>query len=97
MEIIPYNHYLSQNYPNPFNPVTTINYGVAKQGFVKIAIYDVVGRKIKDLINNNHSPGHYQVNWNGTNSWSEKVSSGIYYYQLILDNNTETKKLLLLK
>lgn len=93
----PTKYYLSQNYPNPFNPVTTIKYGLFKSGNIKIDIYDVLGNKIKELVNVYQNAGHHQVIWNGTNNQNELVSSGIYYYQLITDDFQDIKKMILVR
>lgn len=83
---------LSQNYPNPFNPITTINYSVSKFSKVEIKIFDVLGREIKTLINEEKSPGQYTVQFNANN-----LSSGVYFYRMHADNFLSTKKLILLK
>ncbi|MDR3625306.1 MAG: T9SS type A sorting domain-containing protein [Ignavibacteriaceae bacterium] len=83
---------LSQNYPNPFNPVTIINYSVPKSGIVTISIYDILGREVKALVNEEKTPGNYSVQFNGSN-----LSSGIYFYHMQSGNFTQTKKLVLMK
>lgn len=88
---------LSQNYPNPFNPSTTINYSIDKQNDVKINIYDINGRLIKTLEENDAFPGEHNVIWDGTNTKGERVSSGTYLYQLNAGSTVENKKMILLK
>lgn len=83
---------LEQNYPNPFNPVTTIKYNLPKASEVALTIYDVLGREIKTIVNEQQQPGSYEVNWNASN-----ISSGIYFYQLKTNDYVNTKKMLLLK
>lgn len=96
---------LSQNYPNPFNPTTTIKYTVpsnvkretlalssADVSNVKLIVYDIVGREVATLVNQNQNPGNYSVSFNATD-----ISSGIYYYTLTSGNLYETKKMILLK
>ena len=83
---------LSQNYPNPFNPVTKVKYDVPKSSFVKITIYDVLGREIETLVNQTQKPGSYEVTWNGS-----RFASGVYFYKLMTDEFVETKKMVLIK
>jgi len=89
---LPVTYSLSQNYPNPFNPTTTIGYSVPKSGLVTIKIYDVLGRKVETLINEQKIPGNYKIAFN-----AGKLSSGIYFYRMQSGNFSQTKKLLLLK
>ena len=89
---IPSSYALSQNYPNPFNPSTTINFSIPANRFVSLKIYDIIGREIATLVNQNLSPGYYTVRWNASG-----YSSGVYFYQLRSGNFTQTKKLLLQK
>ena len=95
---IPAKFSLSQNYPNPFNPTTLINYDIPNAGNVTIAIYDVLGRKVTELVNTFQQAGSYKVSWDGTNQYGNKVTSGAYFYQLRASNGfIETKKMVLLK
>ena len=86
---------LKQNYPNPFNPVTTINYQVAENTSVTIVVYDVLGKKIRDLVNDYKVIGSYQVKWDGKNNDGSQVSSGIYFYQMTTIHFRDIKKLIL--
>jgi hypothetical protein len=83
---------LSQNYPNPFNPVTKINFAIPKTGFVTLKIYDILGREMRTLVNESVKAGNYSVEFNATT-----LSSGVYFYRLISDNFTDTKKMMLIK
>lgn len=88
---------LEQNFPNPFNPTTTIKYRIQSKGNseksnVKLIVYDALGSKIKELVNEQKSPGYYTKAFNGSN-----LSSGIYYYQLTVNNISTSKKMLLLQ
>jgi tartrate-resistant acid phosphatase type 5 len=83
---------LFQNYPNPFNPTTTIMYKIPKTSFVELKIFDVLGRKVAMLINDNQTAGNYSVKFDGSG-----LSSGIYFYQLKADDFISTKKLILMK
>jgi hypothetical protein len=84
--------FLSQNYPNPFNPVTRIKFDLPKSSNVKLVIYDILGREIVTLLDENKKPGTYEVDWDGSN-----YASGVYFYKLITDEFVETKKMVLLK
>lgn len=90
--IVPDNYYLSQNYPNPFNPATRINFSIPEKTFTSLKIYDVSGREIKSFINAVTSPGTYSVSFDGNG-----LSSGVYFYSLITDKYTESKKMVLIK
>jgi hypothetical protein len=91
-ENIPEKYYLSQNFPNPFNPVTHIDFDIPKQGFVSIKIYDVLGREVRNLVNEIKSIGSYSVDLEATD-----LTSGIYLYRLECNGNTETKRMIILK
>ena len=90
--LIPSEFNLAQNYPNPFNPTTTINYSIPLVGFVTLKVYDILGREITVLVNEEKSPGNYQVIFNGGN-----LSSGVYLYTIHSGSFSETKKFLLMK
>ncbi len=83
---------LNQNYPNPFNPTTIINYTIPKAGFVTIIVYDIEGREIRTLVNEEEQPGNYHVRFN-----ARDLSSGLYFYRMICGNYTDTKKMIVLK
>jgi len=83
---------LEQNYPNPFNPTTTIHYAVAKLGMVKISVFNMLGQKVTELVNENKNTGSYNVVWN-----AKDMPSGIYFYRLESGNFTDVKKMLLVK
>jgi len=83
---------LSQNYPNPFNPTTTIRYALPKTGLVKIIVYDIQGHEIRILVNEQKSPGFYQVKFDGRN-----LASGIYFYTIKAGDFEVVKKMVLLK
>ena len=91
-DFIPNDFVLHQNFPNPFNNSTIINYQVNKGGFVSLKIYDLLGKEIKTLVNENLNAGNYSVNFS-----TENLSSGIYIYKLTLNGNSLFKKMNLLK
>jgi hypothetical protein len=88
---------LSKNYPNPFNPITNIKYTVKKKSKVNLTVYNVLGQKVKQLVNNVRVPGEYRVQWDATNSQNQRVSGGIYFYKLETEDFSATNKMLLLK
>lgn len=98
---------LSQNYPNPFNPQTKIKFDIPanvksetsnlsklplRKASVKLVIYDLLGREVTTLVNQELKPGTYETEWDGSN-----YSSGIYFYKLVAGDFTETKKMVLMK
>jgi photosystem II stability/assembly factor-like uncharacterized protein len=87
---------LLQNYPNPFNPSTKIEYNLHKESLVKLTVYDVLGKKIKILVNKTQGQGYYSVNWNGDNEQGQHVQSGIYFIQLTAGNKSITRKAVLI-
>jgi len=96
-EFIVEEFYLAQNYPNPFNPTTNIRFQIVDRGFVSLKIYDLLGREVKTLVNEELANGIYNVSWNGDNEFGEKVSSGIYFYRWTTGNFTDVKKMMLIK
>ena len=93
----PVNFTLSQNYPNPFNPTTTLQYGLPEQSDVTVIIYNVVGRKIKEFQLSNQKAGWHEIVWDGTNNQQQKVSTGIYIYQMHAGDFIQTKKMVFMK
>ncbi|MGE5847719.1 MAG: alpha-amylase family glycosyl hydrolase [Ignavibacteria bacterium] len=88
---------LGQNYPNPFNPSTEITFQIVKPSNVNLKIFDILGREVKTLINEEKGNGRYSIRWNGDNNFNEPVSSGIYFYKLDAGSFTNTKKMMLLR
>ena len=101
----PEGYSLSQNHPNPFNQTTKIEFTLRRSGFVTLSIYDLLGRKVKTLVSEHLSLGHKSVFWDGKNDSGNDVASGIYFYQMRVEDPasggvgdfTDTKKLMLLK
>lgn len=89
---IPGKFTLEQNYPNPFNPVTKIKFSVSQASNVKITVYDITGRTVKQLVNGTFSPGVYAAEFDGSG-----ISSGTYFYKMETPGYTETKKMILIK
>ena len=90
--IIPGQFSLLQNYPNPFNPATSIKYNIPKQSFVKLTVYDVLGREVTALVNEMKKPGPYEATFDGTG-----FASGVYMYKIEAGDFTDVKKMVLLK
>ena len=88
---------LSQNYPNPFNPGTAIEYTVQKKAQVNLEIYNLLGQKVKTLLNENQSAGAYHILWDGKNEQSQTVASGVYFYRLKVNGAVQTKRMVLLR
>jgi len=89
---IPIAYSLAQNYPDPFNPTTTINFSVPKTSLVNLKVYDLLGREVTTLVNENKSIGNYSVRFN-----AGKLVSGVYFYRMQAGDFVQTKKLILLK
>ncbi|MBK8552303.1 MAG: T9SS type A sorting domain-containing protein [Ignavibacteria bacterium] len=83
---------LSQNYPNPFNPVTNLEFGISKLGFVSLKVYDILGKEVVTLVNEKLSPGKYKVEFDGSG-----LPSGVYFYRLTAGEFTDRKKMMVVK
>jgi hypothetical protein len=96
--VIPQRLLLEQNYPNPFNPTSTIQYDIPKTDFVKISLFDILGREVRVLVNEEKSPGHYKIIFD-----AKELASGVYFYSIQVNSNDgkqnfrQTKKMILLK
>lgn len=88
---------LSQNYPNPFNPMTEIAYQIPVTTHVQLNVYSIDGRLVKELVNTSQEPGFYQESWDGSDENGQAVTSGTYMYQLRVNDEVITKKMVLLK
>ena len=89
---IPESYSLSQNYPNPFNPSTKINYSIKEEGNVNITLYNIYGKEVAVILNENRTAGFYNLQFN-----SSGLSSGVYFYKIISGNFTDTKRMTLVK
>jgi hypothetical protein len=89
---VPLQYALEQNYPNPFNPNTTIEYSVANEGFVNIAVFNLLGEKVSTLISKNQKAGNYEVNFNAS-----MLPSGVYFYSMEAGDFKSVRKMLLMK
>jgi len=89
---LPTEYKLHQNFPNPFNPVTNINFDIIKSGVVKITVYDLLGREVETLVNQDMSPGRYKLDLNAAN-----YASGMYLYKITTNDFVDVKKMLIIK
>ncbi|HMS34567.1 MAG TPA: T9SS type A sorting domain-containing protein [Ignavibacteria bacterium] len=90
--IVPEKFSLHQNYPNPFNPATTIKFDIRNSAFTKLTVFDILGREIQNLVNEELKTGSYSLVFDGN-----KYNSGVYFYRLASGDFTETKRMMLLK
>ena len=88
---------LHENYPNPFNPVTNITYDLPERIMVRLTIFDITGRRIRQIVNGYQEAGFQSVLWEGTNDRGQPVSGGLYFYQLKAGEFIKTRKMLLIK
>ena len=93
----PSSYLLLKNFPNPFNPLTNIFYSIPQSDKVKLTVYDALGNKVVTLLNEEVDAGDYSLVWNGLNSSSIKVTSGIYFAKLITSKEFRVIKMMLLK
>jgi len=96
-QVIPEKFELFQNYPNPFNFGTLIKYALPEESEVKIVVYNLLGQKVRVLVEDVQEPGYYTISWNGKNDNSETVGSGIYFYRIQAGSFSKTAKMSLLK
>lgn len=89
---IPKEYNLSQNYPNPFNPVTMIKFALPKASFVSLKVYDMLGRQVADLVNEQKSAGQYLVDFDASS-----LTSGVYFYRLESNGYVDVKRMVVLK
>jgi hypothetical protein len=89
---LPKSYQLFQNYPNPFNPATRIQFSMSNKEFVSVKVYDVLGKEVATLVNEEKPAGNYEVEFDGSN-----LSSGVYMFTLIVNGFIQTKKMILLR
>jgi hypothetical protein len=99
---VPGSYMLYQNYPNPFNPATKIRFDIPadvkrQTSNVKLIIFDVLGREVATLVNEQLKPGTYEVEWPAPTGDGSNYASGIYFYSLITEEFTETKRMVLVR
>ena len=89
---IPKEYKLYQNFPNPFNPTTNINFDIIRSGNVRIIVYDLLGREVETLVNQDMSPGRYKFDFN-----AKDYASGLYIYKIVTHDFVDVKKMLIIK
>jgi len=94
---LPTNFALEQNYPNPFNPTTTIRYEVPKSSHVEVTVYDLLGNKVRTLVDEQKSIGRYSIRWNGKNRFGHQVSTGVYWYRMEAADFYAVRKMVFMK
>ena len=95
--VVPEVFALHQNFPNPFNPTTTINYDIPESQVVSIMIYDIMGRKVRSLVNEFQEVGYRSVRWDATDDFGIGVSAGMYVYTIQAGDFRQVRKMVLLK
>jgi hypothetical protein len=95
--VLPEEYSLSQNYPNPFNPTTQIEFAMPRSGRALLEVYDIMGRRVVTLVDEDLEAGEKQVQWDGRDRYGDEVASGIYLYRLQVNDFAQTKKMVLLK
>ena len=90
--IIPIEFNLSQNYPNPFNPVTNLEFQIPKSGFVSLKVYDLLGKEVAHIVNENLNSGTYRYKFDGSN-----FASGVYFYKITVGDFSAVKRMVLIK
>jgi hypothetical protein len=88
---------LYQNYPNPFNPETNISFSLIENSHVVLEIYNILGQKVRGLVNEELQPGFYNFTWDGKNEQRNSIGSGVYFYRLESNNTVAVRKMILLK
>jgi hypothetical protein len=94
---LPNGYTLYQNYPNPFNPVTVLQYDLPELSNVKLTIYDLAGRQVRNLVHETQAPGLKTIVWDARDDMGNKMGAGVYIYQLKTDNFIASKKMILVK
>ena len=97
VKLVPGIFALHQNYPNPFNPFTEIQFDIPSTTQINVSIFNLMGQKVKTLVNEQVTPGYHAVHWDGTNENGVSVSTGMYFYTLNTGNHSAMKKMLFLK
>jgi hypothetical protein len=96
-DFLPDRSFLNQNYPNPFNLETTISYNLSRQGYAKIEVFNLLGQRVRTLVDKDMPAGSYTISWDGTSTDGQIVATGIYLYRFKAGDHVETRKMLLMK
>jgi methionine-rich copper-binding protein CopC len=95
--VLPDKYELAQNYPNPFNPNTRVKFSLPELSNVNLTVFNILGQKVKTLVNKQLPAGSYTAAWDGTDSDGKALATGIYLYRLKADNYSASRKMLLVK
>jgi flagellar hook assembly protein FlgD len=93
----PVDFLLYQNHPNPFNPSTAISFSLRTESHVTLDIYNVLGQKVRTLVDESKNAGNYEVNWDGKDVNGKNVTGGIYFYRIQAGEFVDSKKMVILK
>ncbi len=88
---------MAQNYPNPFNPNTSIEFYLAERSYVRLEVFDLLGRRVRTLIKGVAAAGRHQIAWDGKTDRGGQASSGVYLYRMTAGRYSESRKMILLK
>jgi flagellar hook assembly protein FlgD len=94
---VAYKNELCQNAPNPASGQTAIRYQLSKSGNVSLKVYNTLGQVVKTVVNQNQTPGHYSVIWDGKDDVGRQTSAGIYFYRIVSGEFSSTKKMVILR
>jgi hypothetical protein len=97
LQLLPTQSKLSYNYPNPFNPETVIRYTLPKNGLTRVSIYNALGQKVRTLIDQEQQAGVHEVRWDGRDTSGQLLGAGVYFYRLVGNGFSETKKMILMR
>jgi flagellar hook assembly protein FlgD len=97
IESLPEEFYFSGNYPNPFNSSTTIKYTIPGESYVKVSVFNVQGQRVNVLVDQVQEPGYKSINWNGRSQSGYVLPSGVYFVVVQQNNETEVKKVMMIK
>jgi hypothetical protein len=95
--LIPASYVAEGNYPNPFNSSTVIQFSIAQAGHAQLAVFNILGQRVKRLIDEYLQPGIHRATWDGQDESGHPVASGVYFYRLTGDGRQVTKKMVILK
>lgn len=95
--MLPADYYLAQNYPNPFNPITVISFDLPGEEHVILEVYNVLGQKVKTLVNGRMPAGRYRINFDGRGDNNDALASGIYFYRIRAGEFSQSRKMTLMK
>jgi hypothetical protein len=96
-QALPKSFSLSQNYPNPFNPVTQISYALPENCRVKLTVYNVLGQRVKVLVDEYQTAGYKSIDWDGKDDQGKEVASGIYFYKIQAKDFSQSRKMVMMK